>query len=77
MTSEVKEKFFNDGIDHWLSAEEAKELGLVDEILVGGRNTRTKNLNDKREVFNYYKNQIINLKTKMTPEKEKTFMLLH
>jgi ATP-dependent Clp endopeptidase proteolytic subunit ClpP len=76
--SEVKEKFFNDGIDHWLSAEEAKELGLVDEILVGGRVIQEpKNLNDKREVFNYYKNQIINLKkTKMTPEKEKNIYAL-
>jgi ATP-dependent Clp endopeptidase proteolytic subunit ClpP len=60
----VKSEFF-DGVDHWLSAEEAKALGLVDEILVGGMSLEEPAnvaLLGKTEVYNFYNNQIINLK---------------
>jgi hypothetical protein len=60
--SAVREKFF-DGADHWLSAAEAKALGLCDEILVGGTALEEPvNLAGltKREVFDFYNKQIIN-----------------
>jgi hypothetical protein len=60
--SAVKSKFF-DGADHWLSAEQAKALGLCDEILVGGvaleEPVDLAGLT-KRDVFNFYNKQIIN-----------------
>ena len=61
----VKSEFFNDGTDHWLSAEQAKQRGLVDEIIVNGKKLKEADLSvltNKRDVFNYYKNEIINLK---------------
>lgn len=30
---EVKKKWFEDGADHWINAKEAKELGLIHEII--------------------------------------------
>ncbi len=58
---ETRNAYF-DGIDHWLSAEEAKQAGLCDEIIT--RNNQIKELKkitDARSAFNYYNNQIINL----------------
>jgi ATP-dependent Clp endopeptidase proteolytic subunit ClpP len=69
----VKSEFFTDGTDHWLSAEQAKERGLVDEIIVGGRKMKEPDLavlTNKRDVCNFYKNQIINIqKSKKMSEK--------
>jgi hypothetical protein len=70
---QVKKEFFTDGLDHWLSASEAKERGLVDEIMVNGKTMKEADLTvlkDKRDVYNFYNNQIINLnQNKMTGEK--------
>ncbi len=60
----VRSDFFTDGTDHWLSAEQAKERGLVDEILVGGKKMKEPDLavlTNKRDVYNFYNNQIINI----------------
>lgn len=63
----VKKEYFEDGIDHWLSAEQALELGLIDEI--HQRNTEIleadlAKISNKRDVWNYYQKQILNLKLK-------------
>lgn len=59
---EVRAVYF-DGIDHWLSAEEAVRAGLCDEIVNTDRNIKElENITDSRSAFNYYNNQIINLK---------------
>ena len=61
---ETRNRWF-DGLDHWMSAEEAVKAGLCDEIV----NTSMKikeleSITDARSAFNYYNNQIINLKQK-------------
>lgn len=56
-----KKKYFTDGLDHWLSAEEAVKLGLCDEIIEGRMNIPAPTtITDARDLFNYYNNQIIN-----------------
>lgn len=58
---DVRKKFF-DGIDHWVSAKEAKELGLCDEIITRNDTIKElKTITDSRSAFNYYNKQIINL----------------
>ena len=59
----VKAEFFTDGTDHWLSAEQAKERGLVDGIIANGKKIKEADLSvltNKRDVYNFYNNQIIN-----------------
>jgi len=61
----VRAEFFTDGTDHWLSAEQAKERGLVDTIIVNGKKMIEADLSvltNKRDVVNFYNNQIINIK---------------
>ena len=70
----VKSEFFTDGTDHWLSAEQAKERGLVDSIIVNGRKMVEADLSvltNRHDVWNFYNKQIINLKnqSKMAVEK--------
>lgn len=58
---DVRKKFF-DGTDHWLSALEAKKLGLCDEIISRNNTIKElKNVTTTRDAFNFYNNQIINL----------------
>ncbi len=69
----VKTEFFTDGTDHWLSAQEAKKRGLVDEITSSGKRMKEADLSqltNSRDVFNFYNNQIINIqKSKKMAEK--------
>lgn len=69
-TAEETRSLYFDGVDHWLSAKEAVQAGLCDEIV----NTSMKlkeleNVTDARSAFNYYNNQIINLKQQKMDEK--------
>ena len=62
----VSSKFFEDGKDHWITAVEAKELGLVDEIF----DTADQNFNETepKAIYNYCLNKFninSNQKTKM------------
>jgi ATP-dependent Clp endopeptidase proteolytic subunit ClpP len=62
-TEAVKAEFFTDGTDHWLSAEQAKERGLVDAIIANGKKLKEADLSvltNQRDVVNFYNNQIIN-----------------
>jgi ATP-dependent Clp endopeptidase proteolytic subunit ClpP len=73
----VKAEFFTDGTDHWLSAEQAKERGLVDSIIVNGKKMKEPDLlTNTRDVFNFYNNQIINIKKQQNMAGEKNLYAL-
>ena len=66
---EARNRWF-DGVDHWLSAEEAVQAGLCDGIINTSMNIKElENITDARSAFNYYNNQIINLKQQKMDEK--------
>jgi len=73
----VKAEFFTDGTDHWLSAEQAKERGLCDEIITGKslKAADLSALTNTRDIYNFYNNQIINLQ-KRTKMKETNLFAL-
>jgi len=59
---EIRARYF-DGVDHWLNAEEAVLEGLCDEIINTNKDIKElEDITDSRSAFNYYNNQIINLK---------------
>lgn len=61
-TEACKEQYFSDGLDHWLSAEEALALGLCDEIIEGHMHIAAPaTITDARDLFNYYNSQLVNL----------------
>ncbi len=63
---ETRSKYF-DGTDHWLSAEQAVKAGLCDEIINDGKSIKElKHITNSRDAFNFYNNQIINLKQNET-----------
>ncbi len=58
---EARSRYF-DGVDHWLSAEDALREKLCDEIINTGRDIKEiESITNSRDAFNYYNNQIINL----------------
>ena len=66
---EIRNLYF-DGVDHWLSAEEAVQAHLCDEIIQTNMNIKElETVTDARSAFNYYNNQIINLKQQKMDEK--------
>ena len=69
-TAEETRSLYFDGVDHWLSAEEAVQAHLCDEIVNTNMNIRElETVTDARSAFNYYNNQIINLKQQKMDEK--------
>lgn len=61
---EIAARFF-DGKDHWLTAPEAVALRLADEIVTGaGDITAPEQLTDRREIVNYYTNQLLSINNK-------------
>jgi ATP-dependent protease ClpP protease subunit len=74
----MKAEFFTDGADHWLSAAQAKERGLCDEIISSGWRMQAADLGTlttARDVYNFYNNQIINFKKKDNMDKSNLFAL--
>jgi hypothetical protein len=66
---ETRNLYF-DGVDHWLSAEEAVNAGLCDEIVNTNMNLKElEQITDARSAYNFYNNQIINLKQQKMDEK--------
>ena len=59
---EVRKEFFTDGLDHWMTAEEALKRGLVDNI-IEGRNIAepAADIKSARAVFDFYNKQLLNL----------------
>ncbi|CAA0260317.1 conserved hypothetical protein [Tenacibaculum maritimum] len=59
--AEVKKKWM-DGLDHYITATEAKKIGLVGKIAKSKViKKEPKNLADPSAVFNFYQNQIVNI----------------
>jgi ATP-dependent Clp protease protease subunit len=75
----VKSEFFTDGTDHWMGAEQAKERGLVDSIIIGGKKMIEADLSvltSQRDVVNFYNNQIINFQKQQKMAGEKNLYAL-
>lgn len=62
----VREEYFTDGLDHWMTAEEAKGLGLVDCIIDGKDIAEpAADIKSAKSVFDFYNKQLLNIiKTK-------------
>lgn len=72
----VRQKFMSDGKDHWITAAEAKELGLVDEIF----DTSDKNFKETepKAIYNYCLNKFnINTNSKSTKMAKKLTEVLN
>jgi ATP-dependent Clp endopeptidase proteolytic subunit ClpP len=60
----IIKQYFGDQ-DTWLSAKEAKDLGLVNEVRKGHNNIlEPQNLDSGRDVYQYFENQLTNCITK-------------
>ena len=59
---EVRKEFFTDGLDHWMTAEEAKKRGLVDNI-IEGRNIAepAADIKSAKTVFDFFNKQLLNI----------------
>lgn len=69
-SAEETRNLYFDGVDHWLSAEEAVNAGLCDEIVNTNMNIKElEQITDARSAYNFYNNQIINLKQQKMDEK--------
>lgn len=69
-TAEETRSLYFDGVDHWLSAEDAVQAGLCDEIVNTNMNlNELDHITDARSAYNFYNNQIINLKQQKMDEK--------
>ncbi len=78
-SKKVKKDFFNN-TDRWVSAQEALELGLVNEIKDGNAAiVEPGNLGNCREVYDHFTQQLLNLnnKTKTEIEMKKIALLLN
>ena len=62
----VRADYFTDGLDHWMTAEEAMSLGLVDRIIDGKNIVEpAADMKSAKAVFDFYNKQLFNLiKTK-------------
>jgi len=70
-TEEAKAKFC-DGRDHWLTAQEAMELGLCDEIIPSDISIPD-TITDSKAIFDYCQNHIINQKPNEMIKEPKKF----
>lgn len=69
-SAEETRNLYFDGVDHWLSAEEAVRAHLCDEIVNTNMNIKElEQITDARSAYNFYNNQIINLKQQKMDEK--------
>lgn len=69
-SEEETRNLYFDGVDHWLSAEEAVRAHLCDEIVNTNMNIKElEQITDARSAYNFYNNQIINLKQQKMDEK--------
>ena len=75
---EVRKEFFTDGLDHWMTAEEAKKRGLVDNI-IEGRNIAepAADIKSAKAVFDFYNKQLLNIIKPNNMDKAKIAKLLN
>lgn len=59
---EVRKEFFTDGLDHWMTAEEAKKRGLVDNIIEGRKIAEpAADIKSAKTVFDFFNKQLLNI----------------
>ena len=68
---DVRAKFY-DGKDHWLTAQEAMDLGLCDEI-IPSEISIPDTITDSKAIFDYCQNHIINQKQEKMLKEPKKF----
>lgn len=75
---EVRNEFFTDGLDHWMTAEEAKKRGLVDSI-IEGRNIAepAADIKSAKTVFDFFNKQLLNIIKPKTMDRAKFASLLN
>ena len=75
---QVRKEFFTDGLDHWMTAEEAKARGLVDSI-IEGRNIAESpaDIKSAKGVFDFYNKQLLNIIKPNNMDKAKFAKLLN
>ena len=75
---EVRKEFFTDGLDHWMTAEEARKRGLVDNI-IEGRNIAepAADIKSAKTVFDFFNKQLLNIIKPNNMDKEKIARLLN
>lgn len=75
---EVRQEFFTDGLDHWLTAEEALKRGLVDSI-IEGRNIAepAADIRSAKTVFDFFNKQLLNIIKPNTMDRAKFASLLN
>jgi ATP-dependent protease ClpP protease subunit len=71
----VKKEYFGNQ-NKWLNAEEARDLGLVNEVREGNENiAEPQNLDSSRDVYQYFDNQLTNCITKEQNMKKVALLL--
>ena len=75
---QVRKEFFTDGLDHWMTAEEAKARGLVD-CIIEGRNIAESpaDIKSAKGVFDFYNKQLLNIIKPKNMDKAKIAQLLN
>jgi hypothetical protein len=74
----VRQEFFSDGLDHWMTAEEAKGRGLVDRI-IEGKNIAAPaaDVKSANAVFDFFNKQLLNIIKPNNMDRKKIAKLLN
>ena len=74
----VRQEFFSDGLDHWMTAEEAKGRGLVDRI-IEGKNIAAPaaDVKSANAVFDFFNKQLLNIIKPNNMDRKKIASLLN
>lgn len=75
---QVRREFFSDGLDHWMTAEEARKRGLVDNV-TEGRNIAepAPGVKSAKAVFDFYNKQLLNIIKPSNMDRAKIASLLN
>lgn len=75
---QVRQEFFSDGLDHWMTAEEARKRGLVDSV-IDGRNIAepASDIKSAKAVFDFYNKQLSNIIKPSNMDRAKIASLLN
>lgn len=74
----VRADYFTDGLDHWMTAEEAMSLGLVDRIIDGKNIVEpAADIKSAKSVFDFYNKQLQNIIKPKKMDKTKIARLLN
>jgi ATP-dependent Clp endopeptidase proteolytic subunit ClpP len=75
---QVRQEFFSDGLDHWMTAEEARKRGLVDSV-IEGRNIAepAADIKSAKAVFDFYNKQLSNIIKPSNMDRAKIASLLN